>query len=96
VLTIFQAYARNEIAADLQYRGKSFTIGGAVRSISSGAVPTVELDCSVADKILFIRARFTNPNGLENYKAGAPISLHGTVAGLEGYALVIRNCSLAR
>jgi hypothetical protein len=61
--TIFQAYARNEIAADRQYRGKSFTIGGVVRSISSGAVPTVELDCSVADKILFIRARFTNPTG---------------------------------
>jgi hypothetical protein len=93
-------YAQNEIAADRQYRGRVLTISGIIKTISSkkGETAVVELFVPLTDigKTYFMDCTFSDTRGLEGFQAGNPISFRGTVGGVKGFTLEIKDCELAR
>jgi tRNA_anti-like len=95
---LFDRYATNQINADRQYKGQTFTISGTIKSItSSGGETAVDLvKPYYAPEVHWIRCVFSNPRGLEQYQAGNTISLTGTVDGVDGGTLTIKDCQLSR
>jgi len=93
---LFSQYATNQINADRQYKGRIFTISGTIRSITSEERGiAVELVVPhYAPEVLFMRCIFNDSRGLEQFQSGNPISLTGTVAGVSGYTLIIKDCHL--
>jgi putative nucleic acid binding protein len=92
-------YAQNEIAADKQYRGRVFTISGTIKNISmKGETADVELFVPLTQigKTWFMDCNFNDTRGLEKYQAGNPISFTGTVAGVDGRTLEVKDCELMR
>jgi tRNA_anti-like len=91
-------YATNQINADRLYTGRTFTISGTIKSIdrSQGGEISVELFVPGywVGKAWFMRCIFNDSGGLEQYQAGNPISVIGTVAGLRRYTLIINDCHL--
>ena len=93
-------YATNQINADRLYTGKTFTVGGIIKSIdrSEGGEIAVELLVPYrwGGKAWFMRCVFKDSSGLEQYQVGNSIGFIGTVAGLRGYTLTIKDCQLLR
>jgi len=103
---LFSQYATNQINADKQYKERIFTIGGTIKSISSSegeiavelVVPLTLLhsgDTSrLKGEVRYMRCIFNDSRGLEQFQSGNPISLRGTVAGVRGNTLIIKDCHL--
>jgi hypothetical protein len=92
-------YATNQINAERLYTGKTFTISGTIKSIdlSEGrAVVELFVPGYWVGKAWFMHCIFSDPRGLDQYQAGNPIGVVGTVAGLKRYTLVVKDCRLAR
>jgi putative nucleic acid binding protein len=92
-------YATNQINAERLYTGKTFTISGTIKSIdlSEGrAVVELFVPGYWVGKAWFMHCIFSDPSGLDQYQAGNPIGVVGTVAGLKRYTLVVKDCRLAR
>jgi hypothetical protein len=88
-------YATNQINADRLYTGRTFTISGTIKSITSGEETAVELVVpSYAPEVHYIRCIFNDSSGLGQFQAGNPISLTGTVDGVRSYTLIIKDCHL--
>jgi hypothetical protein len=94
---LFSQYATNQINADRQYKGRIFTMSGTIKSItSSGEGTAVELVIPYyAPEVRYIRCIFNDSSGLGQFKSGNPISLTGTVEGVRGDTLIIKDCDLA-
>jgi len=94
---LFSQYATNQINADKQYNGRIFTVSGTIKSVTpSGEEIAVELVVPYyAPEVYYIRCNFNNSRGLEQFQAGNPISLTGTVDGVCSYkTLTIKDCHL--
>jgi len=97
-------YAANQIAADKEYKGRIFTISGTIRRISSShgdvAVELVAPSHSartggalkLKGKVHLMRCVFNDSRRLEQFQSGNPISLTGTVEGISGHTLIIKDC----
>jgi len=97
---LFSQYATNQINADRLYKGRIFTVSGAIKSISQSGekVVTVELLVPFILKgtLKHMCCIFNHPGDLEQKQAGNPITLMGTVAGVRGDTLLMENCHLLR
>src|SRR5205814_6771861 len=93
---LFSQYATNQVNADRQYKGRIFTVSGIIKSVtSSGEGTAVELVVPYyAPELWYIRCILNDSNGLEQFQSGGAISLMGTVDGVHGYALIVKDCHL--
>ena len=99
-------YAANEIKADNLYKGRIYGMSGTIKGIfQSGENITVELlvpltlysagdALTLRGKVKHMCCIFNDSRGLELKQAGNPISLTGTVAGVSGDTLIIKDCHL--
>jgi hypothetical protein len=92
-------YATNQLNAEKLYTGRTFKISGTIKSIdlSDGEV-VVELFVPGywVGKTWFMECIFNDSRGLEQYRAGNSIGFIGTVAGLNRYTLMVKDCQLLR
>ena len=72
----------------------SGTIKGIDRSERGEIVVELLVPYRWGGKAWFTRCIFNDSRGLEQYQVGNPIPLIGTVAGLRGYILTIKDCHL--
>jgi hypothetical protein len=92
-------YATNHINADRLYTGQRVTISGTIKSIDpeqGGAVVELFVPDYIVGKAWFMHCIFSDSRELEQYRAGNSIGLIGTVAGLDGRTLTVKDCQLAR
>ena len=91
-------YATNQINADRLYTGRTLTMSGTIKSIDRSERGEIAVELLVpyrwGGKAWFTRCIFNDSRGLEQYQVGNPIPLIGTVAGLRGYTLTIKDCHL--
>jgi len=73
-------------------------MSGTIKSIDRSERGEISVELLVpyhwGGKAWFMRCIFNDSRGLEQYQAGNPIPLIGTVAGLRGYTLTIKDCHL--
>jgi hypothetical protein len=96
---LISQYATNQLNAEKLYTGQTFTINGTIKSINlSGGAVVVDLfvPYRYVGKAWFMRCIFNDSSGLEKYQAGNSIGFIGTVAGLRGLTLTIKDCQLLR
>lgn len=92
-------YATNQLNAEKLYTGQTFTISGTIKSINwEGGAVEVELFVPYyyVGKAWYMHCIFNDSTGLEKYQAGGSIGFVGTVAGLRGRTLTIKDCQLSR
>jgi hypothetical protein len=91
-------YARSEIRADELYKGRLFSVSGIVKSVSkSGSEAGVELYIPYSGgsgTVKWFVCFFQNPGEVASQRVGNPISLTGTVSGMNGNTLVMQDCHL--
>jgi len=93
-------YALNQVNAERLYTGKTLTISGTIKSIDSSGSGRAVVELFVpgyfVGKAWFMHCIFNDARGLEQYQAGNPIGVVGTVEGLRRYTLIVKDCRLAR
>jgi hypothetical protein len=92
-------YATNQLNAEKLYTGQTFSISGTIKSINwEGGAVEVELFVPYyyVGKAWYMHCIFNDSTGLEKYQAGGTIGFVGTVAGLRGRTLTIKDCQLSR
>jgi hypothetical protein len=99
---LISQYALNQVNADRLYKGRTFTISGTIKSIAPSkdvdGETAVELllPYSAAGEVHWMQLMFSDSRGLEQFQAGNPIAVSGTVAGVRYRTLIIRDCQLLR
>jgi starvation-inducible outer membrane lipoprotein len=106
---IFFDFARNEIQADAQYKGQRLSLGGKIHSIISKdgvgiveirVVPVWGADAAFwrgkSNNVYFMHAHFPDPSVLIPYRAGGEIAFNGSIEGVHGNILDVKDCYLPR
>jgi hypothetical protein len=92
-------YAMNQLDAEKRYTGQTFTISGTIKSINwSGGAVEVELFVPYyyVGRAWYMHCIFNDSSGLDKYQSGNSIGFIGTVAGLKGHTLTVKDCQLVR
>ena len=95
---IFADYDKNQLNADQLYKGGTFTMGATIRAITSGhAGPVVEIAVP-CNNACWAYAHFfpEEATQLAQFRPGNKLTFVGTIAGISGYELTIKNCYLPR
>lgn len=97
IKSICQAYDRNEIAADQQYKGRVYILTGElydVRKTDEGDVTVIRLKVPQGSKIDYVECFLDNPAGVQKLQANQTVNLRGTIDGLHQHYLTINHCVL--
>ncbi|MEJ1396380.1 MAG: hypothetical protein RPU52_02465 [Candidatus Sedimenticola sp. (ex Thyasira tokunagai)] len=94
---LYSEYERNEVAADLRYKGKLVALKGKVRSIGKDIFDDIYVTLETTNKIMSIQCFFHDRDAetIADLNKGDYIHMEGTVTGKMGN-VILKKCNLVQ
>nr|WP_223646585.1 OB-fold putative lipoprotein [Corallococcus sp. EGB] len=94
---LWDAYADNEVAADMKYRGKQVEVTGLIQDIAKDATDNILVSLDVGERMSAVMCLV--PDGqmqaVAELSKGQLVAFHGTVRGLFLKRPIIKDCRVA-
>lgn len=95
---LHQAYKQNEVAADDQFKGKTFNITGVVAGIQKDFTDSIYVTIKTGDEFSALQAYFddAHKSAIAALKPGQAVKIQGRVDGAMMQSVMVKDCRMAQ